>query len=166
MNIYKSNGREFFTVFKEALEHMQTEKEKVWVGDFNLDLKEEAFNKVINCMSDLGMACLEWSLPTHHQGRCIDHIFISESTPEERRTIVRIPTPYKDHLIMAGGAIGRSIDTSSHARCIPDYVCKDPSFYKEVLKKVGEYKEGPTAFLKRFKECAWEEWERIRSGED
>jgi hypothetical protein len=44
-------------------------------------------------------------------------------------------------------------------------VCKDPSFYKEVLKKVGEYKEGPTTFLKSFKECVWEEWER-RSGED
>jgi ribonuclease HI len=166
MNTYKPNRADFFKTFTEAMEHMQTTKEKVWTGDFNLDLEEEPFNKVINRMSELNMSRLEWSKPTHYQERCIDHIFISESTPEDRRAIVGIPTPYKDHLIMAGGAIGRSIDTSSHTRRIPDFICKDPTFYKEVLKRAGKYSEGPSPFLKRFKECAWEEWERIRSGED
>jgi ribonuclease HI len=166
MNSYKPNGKDFFEISKEALGHMQTNKEKVWAGDFNMDPEDEPFNRVINRLSDLNMSRLEWTNPTHYQGRCIDHIFLSESTPEDRRAIVGIPTPYKDHLIMAGGAIGRSIDTSSHTRRIPDYICKDPTFYKEVLRKAGKYNEGPGPFLKRFKECAWEEWERIKTGED
>jgi hypothetical protein len=136
-----------------------THRDLVVARDFNIDKEAKAFHPFRDSMEDKGLTRIDWDSPTHWQGGNIDHIFVSSSIPEETKAITAIPTQFKDHLIMAGGVIGKSIKTSSHLKRLPEYVVKDPEFRKEVLERVGNYDGEPMAHLQRVKDTAWEVWD-------
>ena len=72
-------------------------------GDFNWDLNESPFKEFTEFFESWNLLRLGWSEPTHFQGQCINHIFISSNTFSERIFVNVIPLGFKDHIMIIDG---------------------------------------------------------------
>lgn len=159
ISIYRPRKTPVEKLLEPHMKMMKTPRDLVVARDFNIDKEADAFQPFRESLEEKGLVRLDWDSPTHWQGGNIDHIFVSESIPEDTKAITAIPTLFKDHTILVGGVIGKNVNTSSHLKRLPKYATKDPEFQKEVMERAGGYKGDPMSCLQKVKSTAWEIWE-------
>ena len=104
----------------------------------------------------LNLSQLNWSEPTHFQGHCIDHIFLPSEAPEDHLFVNAIPSGFKDHAVMIGGASVKEWEINSQKKRIPEYLINDPKFISALSEAVGNYSVGdPVTCLDKMKSEAW-----------
>ena len=90
--------------------------------------------------------------PTHFQGWCIDHIFFPSEALEDHLFVNAIPSGFKDHAVMIGGASVKEWKINSQKKRIPEYLINDPKFISALSKAVGNYSMGnPVICLDKMK---------------
>jgi hypothetical protein len=159
ISIYRPSKTPVEVILEPHWEMFSTHRDLVVAGDFNINKSAKVFQPLRDSLEDKGLTRLNWDSPTHWQGGNIDHIFVSSTIPDDTKAVTAILTQFKDHSIMVGGVLGKSINTSSHLKRLPEYLVKDPEFRKEVLERAGNYEADPMTHLQKVKNTAWEIWE-------
>jgi ribonuclease HI len=166
ISIYRPSKTPWEQILSPYWDLLQTGRDMVVAGDFNHDKSSDEFPNLEGALNGKGLTRLEWDSPTHWKGGNIDHVFVSNSVPIERRAITAVPTLFKDHVMLVGGALGMTINTSTHAHRLPEYAVQDPAFQREVLERAGVYTDCPMQYLQDFKTRAWEVWEEWKAKSD
>jgi hypothetical protein len=109
ISIYRPSRTPFKQLMDPFWKLLATNQDLVVAGDFNINKTSDDFHPFHKEMIDNGLSRLEWDSPTHWRGGDIDHIYISNSVPEDRRALTEVPTPFKDHTILVGGTLGQIV---------------------------------------------------------
>merc|ERR1712173_13944 len=90
INIYKSSSPCSPTLFMDGLRSIYDDKkETIIVGDFNICFREENNHQIIKLMKSMNFN-QKIRLPTHVQGRCIDHVYHYLPNPDRNKTSVEV----------------------------------------------------------------------------
>ena len=117
-----------------------------------MELEQNQLQKLIEHLSELNLSQLNWSEPTHFQGHCIDHIFLPSEALEDCLFVNTIPSGFKDHAVMIGGASVKEWEINSQKKRIPEYLINNPKFISALSEAVGNYSVGdPVICLDKMK---------------
>ena len=94
--IYRSHSLNSSNILQELTKLIDLKRTTFIVGDFNLCYKENANNRLIKGLEELGFKQLIHE-PTHVRGRTIDHAYLLEEKRTMKIVIERYSPYYSDH---------------------------------------------------------------------